>query len=302
MTALLAMLRRLATAAAAPALLLSGGCGDSAGAEGAPVEDASIGAAEAGNGTDASEPEQPDPSDSIEPDYELAKTLVGSYAARITYRDVVTFGIAGTGSLVTTLLATAEISDDPDAEAVRLSVEMCDGRIAAPNKHLQDLVVLIPGASLRETLLEPGVLQVGRVDGTVRWKTDELHGTAGWKWSSPSDDLPVFEDDPRVVDQDADGLPGVSAEFTGHANGELYLALVYRFLFSGSASADGELTGKTTSGSRETLLGSSEAILLGMEIERAPDAETADNTVRLIRQSSPLSCDELIAQQETLFP
>lgn len=307
MSTLLAIVRRLAISAAgaAPALLLPAfGCDDSGGAGDAPELDANVGSAQADSdaGVDASGQPEPDPSDSIEPDYELAKTLVGSYAARIKYRDWVTVGIAGSGSLVTTVFATAEISDDPAAETVRLSVQMCDSRIAAPDKHLQDLVVTIPETSLREALLEPATLQVGRVDGTVRWKTDELHGAAGWEWSSPSDDLPVFDDDPRVLDQDDDGQPGISADFTGHATGSLYLALVYRFLFSGSVASDGELTGTTKSDSREALLGSSEALLVGMTIERAPDAETADNTVRLTRQSSPLTCDELVAQQDTLFP
>jgi hypothetical protein len=82
--------------------------------------------------------------------------------------------------------------------------------------------------------------------------------------------------------------------------GTIYLALDYRFVLSGNVEANGDLAGATTSQSREGLLGSSELLLLGATIDRMTDPDVADNTVRLVRKTAPLSCDELLAQRDTL--
>jgi hypothetical protein len=243
-------------------------------------------------------------------DYEVAKTLIGSYAARIKYRDNVTVGVAGSGSLVTTTFATAEVRDDPAAKEVRLEMTLCDSRSAAPEKHVADLVVTMSEASLKQTKLGPIALKATRSAGAVRWEVDGLLGAAGWKPASPTDAPPTVWDDPRIFDQDGDGEPGVTADYggmlndTSHEMGTLHLAVAYRFRFSGDVAADGELTGATTSGTEEILLGSSEAVLVltGATIVRKAEPDPANNTVRLKHQTSALTCAQVIAQKATLFP
>lgn len=323
----------LATVGAALSLgLVLAACGESDGnettqqdldASAEPVSPADAGALDAASASpsDAGSTASPDgssapaePAEAATPieqsDYDVAKTLIGSYAARIKYRDNVTVGVAGSGSLVTTTFATAEVRDDPAAKEVRLEMTLCDSRSAAPEKHVADLVVTMSEAALKQTKLGPIALKATRSAGSVRWEVDGLLGAAGWKPASATDAPPTVWDDPRIFDQDGDGEPGVTADYggmlndTSHETGTLHLAVAYRFRFAGDVAADGELAGATTSGTQEVLLGSSEAVLVltGATIVRKAEPDPANNTVRLKRQTSALSCAQVVAQKATLFP
>jgi len=252
------------------------------------------------SGTTPATPAKPLPPPTLT-EYEMAKGLVGSYAAVIKYRDVITVGIAGTGSLVTTVLATAEIKDDPASKSVRLGMSLCEGRVGSQTKHLLDLDISIPKGALSAATLAPATLRVTREGDKVVWKADELRGVAGWKPASATDALPKRDDDPKLLDQDGDGKPGVTATFGGHATGTIYLALDYRFVLAGSVEGNGDLSGTTVSTSREGFLGSSELLLVGSTIERMTDPEVADNTVRLVKKSGALSCDDVIAARDALL-
>jgi hypothetical protein len=258
----------------------------------------------ASSSVDASSAPPTKPMDTPPPtptEYEMAKALVGSYAVLIKYRELLTVGIAGSGSMLTTIYATAEIKDDPAAKTVKLGLTLCDERIGSPTKHLMDLNVMVPPLALKMAHAEPVVLRASKVDGKATWKADEISAVAGWKPASATDELPMTDTDPRVVDQDGDGNPGVTAAYTGHGDGSLYLSLLYRLVFAGTVAANGELTGTTMSESREGFLGSTEVLLTGSTIERMPDPETADNTVRMIKQMNTITCDQLSSVRDVLF-
>jgi hypothetical protein len=230
--------------------------------------------------------------------------LVGSYALRITQRDTVTVGLVGTASLLTIVLGTAEVAPDPQQQGLNLKVTLCDYRMgSALEKHLTDLVLSIPSAGIGSIHLDPATISISQDSGSMMsWEASELRGTAGWKPASPSDAPPKSPTDPRVMDQDNDGNPGVSVIFTGHDNGTLYLAMLYRWMLSGTVAANGDLTGSTKSMCKEALLGSDQDPLLVTSFERVPDADTTDDTVRFVRQTKSLSCDEVLANKSTLFP
>lgn len=235
---------------------------------------------------------------------EPSQSLVGSYAGRITYRDVISVGVAGTASMVTTVLATAEIREDSPGDAMRLDITFCSTQTGdTPEKHLPDLVMTMSSESLSAIEFESPTFVASELDGELRWETTEARAAAGWEPSATSDELPADANDPRIFDEDEDGFPGVSATYSGESAGALYLAMSYRFLFAGTRAENGELVGTTTSHSSELLLGSSEVLLTltGAMFVREPDPDTADNTVRFIPQSRPLTCEQLIAQESTLF-
>jgi hypothetical protein len=230
-------------------------------------------------------------------------SLVGSYAMRITHRDTITVGLVGTASMLTVVLATADIEYDPNMGALRLSVTLCDYHLGdMGEKHLMDLTLSIPSAALAATQLDPATITVSQSSaGDMTWQSTELHGPAGWKWSSPSDALPTDAADSRVFDQDHDGNPGVTVHFTGHAMGTLYLAMVYRWLFSGTVTAAGDLVGATKSMCQETLLGSDQDSLVVNSFERTPDPDTTDDKVSIVRQIAAMSCGDVIANESGLF-
>jgi hypothetical protein len=231
------------------------------------------------------------------------QSLVGTYAAQIKYRDVLSVSIVGTNSMLTNILAVAAIREDPSDHKPRLNLSLCSSRTANPYlKHLMDLVLTVPAQVLNATHLDPAVVHLTGSGSSMTWSADEVHGSSGWSWTSPSDDMPVLPDDPRVVDQDGDGNPGVTLNFNGHVSGSLYLAMVYRFMFSGTVAANGDLTGTTLSTSKESLLGSDLVFLTCATITRMADSDTSTNTVRFVRQADGFDCDKLIAGADAIFP
>src|SRR5262249_41619421 len=154
--------------------------------------------------------------------------------------------------------ATADIDYDAKMKALQLHATLCDYQLGdMGEKHLMDLTLSIPSAALSQTQLDPATIQVSQdSSGAMTWQSTELHGAAGWKGSAASDALPKDSGDARIFDQDHDGNPGITVQFTGHAMGNLYLAMVYRWLLSGSVSANGDLVGAAQSMCQETLLGS----------------------------------------------
>jgi hypothetical protein len=152
------------------------------------------------------------------------------------------------------MLLTADIQEDTLARAVRLNVTLCDYQLGniATEKHLEDLVLTIPPSALTTTRFDPAIINVKlsaaagaeATTGTT-WQSTEVHGGEGWKWSSLADALPTDPKDARIFDQDADGNPGVTLTFTGHSAGSVYLAMDFRWMFSGTMSANADLVGAT---------------------------------------------------------
>jgi hypothetical protein len=72
-----------------------------------------------------------------------------------------------------------------------------------------------------------------------------------------------------------------------------------RDTFSGTVAANGDLVGKTADATQQNVISTG---LAGAPITSSDDSNTADNTVRLVHVSSPLTCALLMAQMSTLFP
>ena len=266
--------------------------------------------------------------------------MVGAYAVKIRYRDEVNVGIVGTDTMVTTMLATGEIVDNPSAQQVELALSLCESEMistmvagassALTQKHLADLKLTASEDVLKLVDLSPVPITVTGSPGSWSWETGESYGVAGFTSTSPNDALPQRASAANVLDQDGDGNPGVSVRFSGEYEGDLYLALAYRYQFAGDLADAAEITGKAESGSREKLfgglvenidkvienfgvraedfgiqIGGNDAAVLSAflltEMSRQASPETSDNTVKLVKQDRALDCSEVIARKGELF-
>ena len=142
--------------------------------------------------------------------------------------------------------------------------------------------------------------------GRLRVRRPETPTGIGIELEDPANDvLPTDPEDPRIVDDDGDGKPGVTVDIrlNDDVQGELYIARRERFAYDLVAQDDGSLTGTVEDRSEQLLIGASNELFL----TRAPWVQVEDRTKSPITWT-PLAddrtwdCDALMAARDELFP
>ena len=135
-------------------------------------------------------------------------------------RRLVFTGFAETplGPQLSHIIAVARITLEETEDGWVATEKTCSTRIERPD--FPDLITEIPDAFLKSmAVTRRPVIRDG--DTIVFTRTVELQGV---RLVDPShDDLPTEETDPRIIDQDNDGNPGVTVEMNGLIRGSLYL-------------------------------------------------------------------------------
>lgn len=115
--------------------------------------------------------------------------------------------------------------------------------------------------------------------------------------------LPTDPDDPRIIDADGDGNPGItsSIEVGDGLRGEIYLARREIFAYDLTQESPDRLVGTITDGSEQLVIGASDPIFaVPAQWEQLDDPER--NPVIWERVDDDLDCDGLAAVRDELFP
>lgn len=115
------------------------------------------------------------------------------------------------------------------------------------------------------------------------------------------DSLPDAADDPRLIDQDSDGHPGVTIAVEGPVDGAIYIVQRVSNVLCGDV-IDGEILGGTVSWGIEQFTIGASNFLLDRQNDSVPNPDPALNTFEARRIDNSMSCDAIIEQQATLFP
>jgi hypothetical protein len=114
--------------------------------------------------------------------------------------------------------------------------------------------------------------------------------------------IPTVRTDPRVIDSDGDGNPGVSVRIMSLlANGSVYVVQTQRSALSGDQATD--LTPRAVNdptGSTQRTVGAS-TNLLAQDIPSRVDATPANNGVTFARVANGADCAAVIGALSTLF-
>jgi len=233
--------------------------------------------------------------------YATEKTFVGAYAGLIRFRRILSVGSLGTMPVLVAIYATIEMTDDPSSEAVTLSASACHvDSTGTGTGVLAGSTLQIPDIVMTSTHLDPVAFSARGSGASQTWSTTELHGPIGWKWTSPDDPIPTSASDPRVFDQDGDGQPGVTMNVLWQGTTTpVAFVQTERDTLSGTVAPNGDLVGTTADATEQNVISNG---LAGAPITSSDDSNTADNTVRLVRVPSALTCQTLMAQASTLFP
>jgi hypothetical protein len=117
-----------------------------------------------------------------------------------------------------------------------------------------------------------------------------------------SSSLPTSPDDPRVVDADQDGMPGVTLVLVSPVAGKIYVVQWSRLKPHGMSVASDRIQGLLDYDAREVVLASDPALIQQMSPTTSVDLETCHSTFQMVRVPADMDCPTLKAQELTLFP
>ncbi|MBN2725404.1 MAG: hypothetical protein JXR95_15170 [Deltaproteobacteria bacterium] len=116
-----------------------------------------------------------------------------------------------------------------------------------------------------------------------------------------NEELPGDPEDPRVVDQDEDGHPGMTVRLTGSLSGELYVVQKgWTVLEPGSAN-ETEMEGLVTWADYQVTVDASTPVLK-INPETNPNPDPEESYYKFVKITADYSCQDISDQKETLFP
>ncbi|HOW51527.1 MAG TPA: hypothetical protein PLV42_05720 [bacterium] len=118
-------------------------------------------------------------------------------------------------------------------------------------------------------------------------------------WNDP---LPTDNSDPRIIDQDNDGNPGVTIEIAASGmTGKVYTIRRERGSWWVQPAADGRLKGQVQDASEQRVIGADNA-LFNSNPESTVDPDPTKSTIELVKLDGDTDCAGLIARIPELFP
>lgn len=118
-----------------------------------------------------------------------------------------------------------------------------------------------------------------------------------------NESLPTDPDDPRIVDDDGDGQPGITVEIRiGDSVEELYIARREIFAYDLVQDGPDTMTGTVTDSSEQLVIGATDPILEGSGGGWVQVPDLSYSPILLQRVDEDWDCDRLAAERDDLFP
>ncbi|MAT03624.1 MAG: hypothetical protein CL424_01060 [Acidimicrobiaceae bacterium] len=150
----------------------------------------------------------------------------------------------------------------------------------------------------------PTPVTVEEIDDTLRITRLPTPTPVGIELADPANEpLPDDPDDPRIVDDDGDGKPGITVNIrvSDELTGELYIARREIFAYEAYLVDQDTLQGTVTDDSEQLVIGASDPVF-DMATEWVQYPDPARNPIILKRVDADWDCDRLAAERDQLFP
>jgi hypothetical protein len=224
---------------------------------------------------------------------EGAEDLVGRYA----HYDVVAYA----DELMKTLIISTGFSD----------LELRDGELwnvqrfcHADMANDQNIETTMSDAATSAIVPIDTKVEVTLEDGKLRVVRPATPTGIGIEFEDPANDvLPTDPNDPRIVDSDGDGNPGVTAhiKLNEEIEGDLFLARREIFAYDVTQESPDRLVGTITDSSEQLVIDATNPLFLTpAQWVQLDDPER--NPVIWQRVADDMDCAQLAAERDELFP
>lgn len=191
-------------------------------------------------------------------------------------------------------------------------LDVVDGRLVEQDtfcfsEHRSDQPISVTFSDAATQAIRPVPVDVELTvdDGRARIVRPATPTGIGVDLADPATDpLPTDPADPRIVDADGDGRPGVTATITaggGAVTGELYLARREIFAYDLVEQPDGTLTGVVRDGSEQLVIDTSNE-LFRTPAQWVQDPDLSRSPIVLVPVGRDWDCERLRAERPTLLP
>jgi hypothetical protein len=168
----------------------------------------------------------------------------------------------------------------------------------------QNIEVSISDAATRAILPIATPVEVTEVDGKLHIARPPTPTPIGIAMADPANEvLPTDPNDPRIIDADGDGNPGVTSrvKVSDELQGDVYLARREIFIYDLTQQSPDRLEGSITDLSEQLVLGASNPVFaVATNWEQIDDP--ARNPVIWLRVDENWDCDRLAQERDGLFP
>lgn len=276
---------------AAALMLALAGCGaeleDGRGGDFVAVEPSAPGVADGGMPDAGPEPD-------AGPRMLSAESYVGLWAHVQVQRGLATLPVLGAEPTTTYGVMRMRVERGAADGELSLTLRICEVRI----ERERDVVVTeIPPSFVAALvpIVRPATFDGDRFEAPtfVELRAVDLDAPA-------TDPLPTDGDDPRVIDLDGDGHPGLTARVSGLLDGEVYLVQRSITRLSGRHDGFGTLDGRLEWTAEESVVGADDPLLEdGAPFE--PDGDPEASVFRSTRLDAEHDCDWIVDNQDLLF-
>lgn len=148
-------------------------------------------------------------------------------------------------------------------------------------------------------------VEVSGEPGAWRVQRPATPTPVGIRLDDPANEaLPSDPADPRVVDDDGDGNPGITVTVSANGNeiGKLFLARREIFAYDLVQDGPDSMRGSITDSSEQLVIGATNEALLSTTAQWVQVEDPALSPIMLVRVGDDWDCDRLKAERDTLFP
>lgn len=150
---------------------------------------------------------------------------------------------------------------------------------------------------------EPTKVEVSEVDGELQVFRPETPTFLGVKLNSYLEPFPADPTDPRYVDADQDGKPGVTVKVSlgRFFNEELYIARKELFSYKAKVKTNGKMIGTVYDRSEQHIISATKKSLEKQNNPRQ-DRDLRKSPLLLVPVENSIDCAQLKQKREELFP
>lgn len=221
-------------------------------------------------------------------------TLDGSWAQLIVTTSVAKLPVIGKTENTSYYFARVDVSQR--GGTLTLKSEPCMVRMEGSVKRVK---TIIPGAMVR--VMGPAQ-RTGSVDTAGQVKVLRAVDVLGARLDDPwREALPTDADDPRVIDEDGDGEPGVTVKIVGPIDGEIYLVQRAWNALDGEVSEGGdEIRGSVSWKTSQEVVGAS-SMFLAANPEARPHPDARRSWFAMKRIDPSATCGWIRKHHNQLF-
>jgi hypothetical protein len=207
----------------------------------------------------------------------------------------------GLDEFQTRIISVMLVEQQQGGEGITASASYCD-HTTEDDGAIVSAIIPDTYREMLKPMMRTGTFAQG--EGGLRYRLDRLYEVVGATLQDTAEEaLPTEPDDPRVIDEDDDGRPGVTILLSGLVDGEVHVVERKRTELDGVAVSKDRIEGTLDFASEQSVVGADPASLeASIATTRTyPDPETCSSTFVLVRVPDDADCAFIKGQADTLF-